>query len=89
MTDGPDSMNRRRFLKVLGVTGAGAATLSACGIGPEPTENDCQPAVANERRRALGSISHPADGSDDRHGRPHSRLRLDDVKPRARIGELL
>ncbi len=41
MTDGPDSkkeMNRRRFLKVLGVTGAGAATLSACGIGPEPTE---------------------------------------------------
>ena len=38
MTDGPDQMNRRRFLKVLGVTGAGAATLSACGIGPEPTE---------------------------------------------------
>jgi molybdopterin-containing oxidoreductase family iron-sulfur binding subunit len=38
MTDGPDEMNRRRFLKVLGVTGAGAATLSACGIGPEPTE---------------------------------------------------
>ncbi|HKC41157.1 MAG TPA: molybdopterin-dependent oxidoreductase [Gemmatimonadales bacterium] len=38
MTDGPDGMNRRRFLKVLGVTGAGAATLSACGIGPEPTE---------------------------------------------------
>jgi molybdopterin-containing oxidoreductase family iron-sulfur binding subunit len=35
MTDG---MDRRRFLKVLGVTGAGAATLSACGIGPEPTE---------------------------------------------------
>jgi len=35
MTDG---MNRRRFLKVLGVTGAGAATLSACGIGPEPSE---------------------------------------------------
>jgi molybdopterin-containing oxidoreductase family iron-sulfur binding subunit len=35
MTDG---MNRRRFLKVLGVSGAGAATLSACGIGPEPTE---------------------------------------------------
>jgi len=33
-----DGMNRRRFLKVLGVTGAGAATLSACGIGPEPTE---------------------------------------------------
>ena len=41
MTDGPDSMNRRRFLKVLGVTGAGAATLSACGIGPEPTEKKC------------------------------------------------
>jgi molybdopterin-containing oxidoreductase family iron-sulfur binding subunit len=38
MTDGPDGMNRRRFLKVLGVTGAGAATLSACGIGAEPTE---------------------------------------------------
>ena len=38
MTDGPDGMNRRRFLTVLGVTGAGAATLSACGIGPEPTE---------------------------------------------------
>jgi molybdopterin-containing oxidoreductase family iron-sulfur binding subunit len=35
MTDG---MNRRRFLKVLGVTGGGAAALSACGIGPEPTE---------------------------------------------------
>src|SRR6185295_14907177 len=33
-----DGMNRRRFLKVLGVTGAGAATLSACGIVPEPTE---------------------------------------------------
>jgi molybdopterin-containing oxidoreductase family iron-sulfur binding subunit len=38
MTDG---MNRRRFLKVLGATGggvAGAAALTACGIGPEPTE---------------------------------------------------
>ena len=35
MTDG---MDRRRFLKVLGVTGAGAAAVSACGIGPEPTE---------------------------------------------------
>src|SRR5947207_14379945 len=34
----PDSINRRRFLKVLGVTGAGAAALSSCGIGPEPTE---------------------------------------------------
>ncbi|MGH7606999.1 MAG: molybdopterin-dependent oxidoreductase, partial [Gemmatimonadales bacterium] len=33
-----DPIDRRRFLKVLGVTGAGAATLSACGIGPEPTE---------------------------------------------------
>src|SRR4051812_26201791 len=33
-----DSIDRRRFLKVLGVTGAGAATVSACGIGPEPTE---------------------------------------------------
>ncbi|MBI1967073.1 MAG: molybdopterin-dependent oxidoreductase, partial [Gemmatimonadetes bacterium] len=31
-------MNRRRFLKVLGVTGGGTAALSACGIGPEPTE---------------------------------------------------
>ena len=35
MTDGID---RRRFLKVLGVTGGGAAVLSGCGIGPEPTE---------------------------------------------------
>ncbi len=35
MTDG---MNRRRFLKVLGVTGSGAAALAGCGIGPEPTE---------------------------------------------------
>ncbi|HEY6808894.1 MAG TPA: hypothetical protein VI160_08920, partial [Gemmatimonadales bacterium] len=35
MTDG---MNRRRFLKILGVTGGGAAAVSACGIGPEPTE---------------------------------------------------
>ncbi|MGH7530215.1 MAG: molybdopterin-dependent oxidoreductase [Gemmatimonadales bacterium] len=33
-----EEIDRRRFLKVLGVTGAGAATLSACGIGPEPTE---------------------------------------------------
>src|SRR2546428_6753046 len=33
-----DSIDRRRFLKVLGVTGAGAAELSSCGIGPEPTE---------------------------------------------------
>ncbi|HXV90613.1 MAG TPA: molybdopterin-dependent oxidoreductase, partial [Gemmatimonadales bacterium] len=32
-----DGINRRRFLKVLGVTGGGAAALSACGIGPEPT----------------------------------------------------
>jgi anaerobic selenocysteine-containing dehydrogenase len=32
-----DGMNRRRFLKVVGVTGGGAAALSACGIGPEPT----------------------------------------------------
>jgi molybdopterin-containing oxidoreductase family iron-sulfur binding subunit len=31
-------LDRRRFLKVLGVTGAGAAAVSACGIGPEPTE---------------------------------------------------
>jgi molybdopterin-containing oxidoreductase family iron-sulfur binding subunit len=36
MTDG---MNRRRFLKVLGVTGGGAAALAGCGIGPEPTEH--------------------------------------------------
>ncbi|MGH9259095.1 MAG: hypothetical protein ACRD08_04235, partial [Acidimicrobiales bacterium] len=35
MTDG---MNRRRFLKVLGVTSGGAAAVSACGIGPEPQE---------------------------------------------------
>src|SRR6266566_3486200 len=33
-----DSIDRRRFLKVLGVTSAGAAAVSACGIGPEPTE---------------------------------------------------
>jgi anaerobic selenocysteine-containing dehydrogenase/Fe-S-cluster-containing dehydrogenase component len=33
-----DGINRRKFLKVLGVTGGGAAALSACGIGPEPTE---------------------------------------------------
>ena len=33
-----ESLDRRRFLKVLGVTGAGAAAVSACGIGPEPTE---------------------------------------------------
>ena len=31
-------MDRRRFLKVLGATGGGAAALSGCGIGPEPTE---------------------------------------------------
>ncbi len=31
-------MDRRRFLKVLGVTGGGAAALTGCGIGPEPTE---------------------------------------------------
>ncbi len=36
MTDG---MNRRRFLKVLGVTSGGAAALAGCGIGPEPTEH--------------------------------------------------
>jgi anaerobic selenocysteine-containing dehydrogenase/Fe-S-cluster-containing dehydrogenase component len=35
MTEG---MNRRRFLKILGVTGGGAAALSGCGIGPEPAE---------------------------------------------------
>ena len=33
-----DGMDRRRFLKVLGLAGGGAATLSGCGIGPEPTE---------------------------------------------------
>ncbi len=33
-----DAINRRRFLKVLGVTGGGAAVLAGCGIGPEPTE---------------------------------------------------
>ncbi len=33
-----DGIDRRRFLKVLGVTGGGAAVLSGCGIGPEPTE---------------------------------------------------
>src|SRR5574341_1251803 len=33
-----EPINRRRFLKVLGVTGAGVAAVSACGIGPEPTE---------------------------------------------------
>src|SRR3990170_4586945 len=35
MTDG---MNRRRFLRVLGTTGGGAAALTGCGIGPEPAE---------------------------------------------------
>src|SRR2546422_8297396 len=35
----PLPVDRRRFLKVLGVTGAGAAAVSACGIGPEPTEH--------------------------------------------------
>src|SRR5881394_2755971 len=34
----PDAMDRRRFLKVVGATGGGAAAVSACGIGPEPTE---------------------------------------------------
>jgi anaerobic selenocysteine-containing dehydrogenase/Fe-S-cluster-containing dehydrogenase component len=33
-----EPMQRRRFLKVLGVTGGGAALLSSCGIRPEPTE---------------------------------------------------
>ena len=33
-----DAMDRRRFLKVLGIAGGGAAALSGCGIGPEPTE---------------------------------------------------
>jgi len=33
-----EPIDRRRFLKVLGVSGAGAAAVSACGIGPEPTE---------------------------------------------------
>jgi anaerobic selenocysteine-containing dehydrogenase/Fe-S-cluster-containing dehydrogenase component len=39
MTEGSmtDAIDRRRFLKVLGVTSAGAAAAS-CGIGPEPTE---------------------------------------------------
>ncbi|PYO66616.1 MAG: hypothetical protein DMD69_13365 [Gemmatimonadetes bacterium] len=32
-------MDRRRFLKVLGATSSGAAAISACGIGPEPTEH--------------------------------------------------
>ena len=31
-------MDRRRFLKVLGATGGGAAAVTGCGIGPEPTE---------------------------------------------------
>src|SRR5260370_9042621 len=31
-------MDRGRFRKVLGATGGGAAAVSACGIGPEPTE---------------------------------------------------
>src|SRR3989449_11288991 len=34
----PLPVDRRRFLKVLGVAGAGAAAVSACGVGPEPTE---------------------------------------------------
>src|SRR5690348_17922426 len=36
--DMSDGIDRRRFLKVLGVTGGGAAALTGCGIGPEPTE---------------------------------------------------
>src|SRR5437870_2442770 len=32
-------MDRRRFLTVLGATGGAAAAVSACGIGPEPTEH--------------------------------------------------
>ena len=32
-------MDRRRFLKVVGATGGGAAALAGCGIGPEPTEH--------------------------------------------------
>src|SRR5947208_11778206 len=35
----PAPMDRRRFLKVLGATSGGAAAVSACGIGPEPTEH--------------------------------------------------
>src|SRR5947207_11670555 len=34
----PDGMNGRCLLKLLGVTGGGAAALSGCGIGPEPTQ---------------------------------------------------
>ena len=43
-----DGMNRRRFLKVLGVTGGGAAALAGCGIGPEPTEKLIQYVVPPE-----------------------------------------
>jgi anaerobic selenocysteine-containing dehydrogenase/Fe-S-cluster-containing dehydrogenase component len=45
MTDG---MNRRRFLKVLGATGGGAAVLSGCGIGPEPVQEFHQYVVPPE-----------------------------------------
>src|SRR5256885_1779130 len=43
MTDG---MNRRRFLKILGVTGGGAAALPGGGIGPEPTQRRLPSLVA-------------------------------------------
>ena len=43
-------MDRRRFLKVVGVTSGGAAALSACGIGPEPTEHLIPYLVAPENQ---------------------------------------
>ena len=40
-----EPMERRRFLKVLGVTGGGAALLSGCGIGPEIGRASCRERV--------------------------------------------
>jgi ribosomal protein L21E len=54
----------------------------------EPAENDGEPAIANEGRRAVGLVRHAAESPDHGNGRPHSRFRRDQVKPGARLGEL-
>jgi hypothetical protein len=58
-------------------------------VRTNPTEYDCQPAVADERGSTFGSISHAAERSDDGHRRAHPGLGRDDVKPRSRVFELL